>query len=110
MSLQKIKRTFDNLPSCTAWSLQLLNARAINGEFAYNTHDITVTTLEAIIIEELIDCTRVSISLFTIINPFKVLKHALAYDGDSFKVLKDKYLMLRGYVDVAIIDDTAYLF
>ena len=49
MSLQKIKKTFDNLPSCTAWSLQLLNARAINGESAYNAHDITVTTSEAII-------------------------------------------------------------
>ena len=186
MSLQKIKQTFDNLPSCTAWCLKLLNVREINGESAYNAHDITVTTSEAIIqfteevaqtytkekgrlskyqmvcdydgsaienriykiensselISEsysklinamdnadmkgnalefsanayvlrgnvLIDGTRVSISLFTIINPFKVLKHTLAYDGDSFKVLKDKYLMLRGYVDVAIIDDTAYLF
>lgn len=186
MSLQKIKQTFDNLPSCTAWSLQLLNVREINGESAYNAHDITVTTSEAIIeftkelahtytkekgrlskyqmvceydgsaienriykiestselIDEsysklinamknpdmkgnaldfsanayilrgnvLIDDTRVSISLFTIINPFKVLKHTLAWDGDSFKVLPDKYLTLRGYVDVVIIDGTAYLF
>ncbi len=186
MSLQKIKHTFEELTSCTTWVLQLLNAREINGEFVYNTHDITVTTPNALneftkelglayakekgrlskyqmvcdydgsaienriykiditdeLISEsysklinamynpdmqgnalefranayvlrgniLIDGTNVSVSLFTIINPFKVLKHTFSWDGDSFKVLPDKNLTLRGYIDVVVIDNTVYFF
>lgn len=57
----------------------------------------------------LIDGEKVSLRLFTIINPFKALKHTFGWDGDSFKVLPDRYLMLREHVDVVIMDDTAYL-
>ncbi|NBH19883.1 DUF4868 domain-containing protein [Clostridiaceae bacterium] len=186
MSLQKIKQVFGKLSNCTMWSLQLLNAREVHGEFVYNAHDIVVTTPDAIIefIRELeltytketgrlskyqmvcdydgstegdriykieflselisdsgekllhamanpdmkgnaldvsanayvlkgnilVDETPVSVKLFTIISPFKVLKHTFMWDGDSFKVLPDKYLSLRRYVDVVMIDDTAYLF
>ncbi len=186
MSLQKIKQVFDKLSNCTMWSLQLLNAREVHGEFVYNAHDIVVTTSDAIIefIRELeltytkekgrlskyqmvcdydgstegdriykiefsselisdsgeklvhamakpdmkgnaldfsanayvlkgnilIDETPIPVKLFTIISPFKVLKHTFMWDGDSFKVLPDKYLSLRRYVDVVMIDDTAYLF
>lgn len=186
MSLQKIKQIFSKLSSCTMWFLQLLNARAVHGEFVYNAHDIVVTTPNAIIeftrelglaytkekgrlskyqmvcdydgstegnkiykidfsdelISEsgeklihamanpdmrgnaldfsantyvlkgniLIDEIQISVKLFTIISPFKVLKHTFMWDGDSFKVLPDKYLSLRGYVDVVMIDNTAYLF
>ncbi len=53
---------------------------------------------------------RVSVKLFTIITPFKILKHTFTWDGDSFKRLPDKYLSLRRYVDVLMIDNTAYLF
>lgn len=49
MSLQKIKQVFDKLSNCTMWSLQLLNAREVHGEFVYNAHDIVVTTSDAII-------------------------------------------------------------
>lgn len=186
MSIQKIKQIFGNLDKCTAWSLQLLNARDVRGEFVYNTHDIIVTTSDAIIefIRELeheytkekgrlskyqmvcdydgsainnrvykieftnelisesckklinamqnpdmkgnaldfpanayvfkgnvhIDEKQIDIKLFTFISPFKVLKHTFMWDGDSFKVLPDKYLSLRGYVDVAMINDVVYLF
>jgi len=186
MSLQKIKQVFDRLSDCPAWSLQLLNAREIHGEFAYNAHDIVVTTPDAIrdfigelkftytkekgrlskyqmvcdydgsaienriykiaLSDELvrecgeklanamtnpdmkgraldfsanayvlkgnirIDEAQVSVKLFTIISPFRVLKHTFMWDGDSFKVSPDKYLSLRGYVDVVMMDDTAYLF
>lgn len=186
MSLQKIKRVMGKLSDCSAWSLQLLNAREIHGEFVYNAHDIAVTTPNAIIefIEELEllytkekgrlskyhmvcdydgsaiknriykiefsdelikesceklitaienpdmkgnaldfpanayalkgsilkDGIRVSIKLFTIITPFKVLKYTFAWDGDSFKILPDKYLTLHKYVDLITIDNTAYLF
>lgn len=186
MSLQKIKQVFDKLSNCTMWSLQLLNAREVHGEFVYNAHDIVVTTSDAIIefIRELeltytkekgrlskyqmvcdydgstegdriykiefsselisdsgeklvhamanpdmkgnaldfsanayvlkgnilIDETPIPVKLFTIISPFKVLKHTFMWDGDSFKVLPDKYLSLCRYVDVVMIDDTAYLF
>lgn len=57
-----------------------------------------------------IDEIQISVKLFTIISPFKVLKHTFMWDGDSFKVLPDKYLSLRRYVDVVMIDNTAYLF
>lgn len=57
-----------------------------------------------------IDGVEVSIKLFTMINPFKVMKHTFAWDGDSFKVLPDKYLLLRQYVDVMMVDEIAYLF
>ncbi|MCI8300943.1 MAG: DUF4868 domain-containing protein [Lachnospiraceae bacterium] len=186
MSLQKIKQVFDKLSNCTMWSLQLLNAREVHGEFVYNAHDIVVTTPDAIIefIRELelayikekgrlskyqmvcdydgstegdriykiefsdalisesgekliyamtnpdmkgnaLDCSanayvlkgnilvdgiQISVKLFTIINPFKVLKHTFMYDGDSFRILPDKYLSLRRYIDVVMIDDTVYLF
>ena len=186
MSLQKIKQVFDKLSNCTMWSLQLLNAREVHGEFVYNAHDIVVTTSDAIIefIRELeltytkekgrlskyqmvcdydgstegdriykielsselisesggkllhamanpdmkgnaldfsantyvlkgnilIDEIQIPVKLFTIISPFKVLKHTFMWDGDSFKILSDKYLSLRRYVDVVMIDDTAYLF
>ena len=49
MSLQKIKQVFGKLSNCTMWSLQLLNAREVHGEFVYNAHDIVVTTPDAII-------------------------------------------------------------
>ena len=186
MSLQKIKQVFDKLSNCTMWSLQLLNAREVHGEFVYNAHDIVVTTPDAIMefIKELelayikekgrlskyqmvcdydgstegdriykiefsnalisesgeklkfamtnpdmkgnaLDCSanayvlkgnipvdgiQISVKLFTIINPFKVLKHTFMYDGDSFRILPDKYLSLRRYIDVVMIDDTVYLF
>lgn len=186
MSLQKIKQIFSKLDNCTMWSLQLLNAREVHGEFVYNAHDIVVTTPNAImeLIKELevaytkekgrlskyqtvcdydgsaegdriykiecsseliresgekllyamansdmkgnalefpanvyvlkgnihIDGIQCSVNLFTIISPFKVFKHAFTWDGDSFKVLPDKYLLLRRYVDVAMVNDIVYLF
>lgn len=186
MSLQKIKQVFSKLDNCTMWSLQLLNAREVHGEFVYNAHDIVVTTPNAIMefIKELeaaytkekgrlskyqtvcyydgstegdriykiersseliresgekllhamanpdmkgnaldfpasayvlkgnilIDGIQRSIKLFTIISPFKVFKHTFAWDGDSFKALPDKYLLLRRYVDVAMVNDIVYLF
>ena len=58
----------------------------------------------------LMDGIQTSVKLFTIISPFKVLKHSFMWDGDSFKVSPDKYLLLRGYVDVVMVDRTAYLF
>lgn len=58
----------------------------------------------------IIDGIQIPVKLFTIISPFKVLKHTFMWDGDSFKVLPDKYLSLRRYVDVVMIDNTAYLF
>lgn len=57
-----------------------------------------------------VDGNIAAIKLFTLINPFKVLEHAFAWNGESFKVLPDKYLLLRKYIDVLIIDSTAYLF
>lgn len=186
MSLQKITQIFHKLSNCTTWSLQLINASEIHGEFVYNAHDIMVTTPDAIIefIREselaytkekgrlskyqmvwdydgstegdriykiefsselisasgeklihamanqdmkgnaldfsanayvlkgniLIDEIPASVKLFTIISPFKILKHTFMWDGDSFKVLSDKYLSLRRYVDVVMIDNTVYLF
>lgn len=187
MSLQMIKQVFSKLGNCTVWSLQLLKAREVHGEFVYNSHDIVVTTPNAIIdfIKELelaytkekgrlskyqmvcdydgstegnriykiefsselisesgekllyamanpdlkgnaldfsanayvlkgnvlIDgMIQIPVKLFTMISPFKVLKHTFMWDGDSFKVLPDKYLSLRRYVDVAVIGDIAYLF
>ncbi len=186
MSLQKIKQVFSKLDNCTMWSLQLLNAREVHGEFVYNAHDIMVTTQNAIMefVKELelaytkekgrlskyqtvcdydgsaggdriykiersseliceswekllhamansdmkgnaldfpanayvlkgnilIDGIQQSVNLFTIINPFKVFKHTFTWDGDSFKVLPDKYLLLHRYVDVAMINDAVYLF
>ncbi len=186
MSLQKIKQVFSKLDNCTMWSLQLLNAREVHGEFVYNAHNIMVTTQNAIMefIKELelaytkekgrlskyqtvcdydgsaegdriykiersselvceswekllhamanpdmkgnaldfsanayvlkgdilIDGIQRSVNLFTIINPFKVFKHTFAWDGDSFKVLPDKYLLLHRYVDAAMINDAVYLF
>ncbi len=50
MSIQKLKQIFGNLDKCTAWSLQLLNARDVRGEFVYNTHDIIVTTSDIFVI------------------------------------------------------------
>lgn len=170
MSLQKIKQVFSKLGNCTMWSLQLINARDVHGEFVYNAHDIVVTTPDAIIefIKELelaytkekgrlskyqmicdydgstegdriykiefsselinesgeklihamanpdmkgnaldfpanayvlkgnivIDEIYISVKLFTIISPFKVLKHTFMWDGDSFKVLPDKQLRM----------------
>lgn len=57
-----------------------------------------------------IEGESIPIKLFTIINPFKVLKHTFACDGDSFKMLSDRYLALRGYIDVAMIGNMIYLF
>ncbi len=49
MSLQKIKQVFGKLSNCTMWLLPLLKAREVHGEFAYNAHDIVVTTPNAIV-------------------------------------------------------------
>ncbi len=42
MSLQKIKQVIGKLSDCSAWSLQLLNARDIHSEFVYNAHEFAV--------------------------------------------------------------------
>ncbi len=57
-----------------------------------------------------LDEKRVPVKLFTIINPFKVLKHTFMWDGDSFHVLPDKYLTMHRYIDVAMIDNMIYMF
>ncbi len=57
-----------------------------------------------------LDETQVPVKLFTIINPFKALKHTFLWDKDSFHALPGKSLALRGYVDVAMLGDTVYLF
>lgn len=53
---------------------------------------------------------NVDVKLFTLISPFILLKHAFAWDGESFKAIPDKYLSLRGYVEVLMLDQTVYMF
>lgn len=187
MTIQEMRSILEKLNTCQEWSLQLLKLGKVRNEFSYNTHNVTITTQNALcnfvgsladiyigrngkmdsfqevedydgstigsriyrielanpLVSESYgklasamnrpdmagnaldfsasayvlkgsigkaDGTVSDIRLFTIINPFRTLKHTFSWDGDSFKVLPAKTLALRPHFDVMIWDNTAYLF
>ena len=56
------------------------------------------------------DGTISDIRLLTIINPFRSLKHAFSWDGESFKVLPAKTLALRQHIDLMVWRGAVYMF
>lgn len=58
-----------------------------------------------------IDGDNKEITLFTIINPFRTLKHAWSWTGEAFKSVPGKLLALRSHhVDVLLYDGCLYFF
>lgn len=57
-----------------------------------------------------IDGDNKEITLFTIINPFRTLKHAWSWTGEAFKSVPGKLLELRSHVDVLLYDGCLYFF
>lgn len=187
MTIQEMRSVFEKLNTCQEWSLQLLKFGKVRNEFSYNTHNVTITTQNALTefmesladiyigrngkmdsFQEVVDYdgstigSRIhrieltnplvsesygklatamdspdmagnalefsasayvlkgsieegdgavsDIRLFTIINPFKTLKHTFSWDGDSFKVIPTKTLALRQHFDVMIWGDAVYMF
>lgn len=49
------------------------------------------------------------ITLITIINPFKALKHTLQWTGDAFKSTPTKILALRSHIDVIVYQGFVYM-
>lgn len=186
MTTEDIKNVLKNLNSCQEWSLMLLRFRKRNSEYVCNTHNIVVTTKNALIdfVSDLsktytdnhgkidsyqtvqpydgsaegtliyqiavtdalvsesynkillainnpdvggnplefnantyvlrgnvvIDGDNKEITLFTIINPFRTLKHAWSWTGEAFKSVPGKLLALRSHVDVLLYDGCLYFF
>lgn len=187
MTIQEMKCIFEKFNTCQEWSLQLLKFGKARNELSYNTHDVTITTRNALndFIETLSDVyigrngrmnsfqdildydgstissrihrvaltnplireaydklaiamdnpnmsgnalefpanayvlkgsieeddgTISDIRLLTIINPFRSLKHAFSWDGESFKVLPAKTLALRQHLDLMVWRGAVYMF
>ena len=92
MTIENIKTVIKSLNACPEWSLMLnANTYVLRGNVA-------------------IDGVSKEITLFTIINPFKTLKHAWSWTGEAFKAVPGKFLALRSHIDVLLFDGFLYFF